>query len=62
MMPSASFVVVLATAPAVGRRASSGCVLTVSTYAVTGAAVAAVMTAAIFAVGGQRRPILLRAR
>ena len=31
LMPSASFVEVVAMAPAVGRRASSGCVLVVST-------------------------------
>ena len=31
VMPSASFVEVVAMAPAEGRRASSGCVLTVST-------------------------------
>ena len=45
--------------PGDGSGSSSGCVLTVSTYAVSGPPLAAVMTAASFASVGQRRLVLL---
>ena len=60
VIPSASFVVVFAIVPGAGSGSSSGRASTVSTYAVSGAPLAALMAAASLASSGIVTPGLLR--